>query len=149
FLDGEDVSDKLRTPEVTKAVSTVSSLREVRDAMVREQRRMAEEGGVVLEGRDIGTVVFPNAELKVFMVADVRERALRRQLELKQQGLEVKLDTLINELRLRDEKDSTRVESPLRRAEGALEVDTSGLTVEEQVEIVVRRARAIIGDEAS
>lgn len=149
FLDGEDVSDKLRTPEVTKAVSTVSSLHEVRDAMVREQRRMAEEGGVVLEGRDIGTVVFPNAELKVFMVADVRERALRRQQELKQQGLEVKLDTLINELRLRDEKDSTRVESPLRRAEDALEVDTSGLTVEEQVEIVVRRARAIIGDEGS
>ncbi|MEE9187585.1 MAG: (d)CMP kinase, partial [Bacteroidota bacterium] len=120
---------------------------EVREAMVREQRRMAEAGGVVLEGRDIGTVVFPGAELKVYMVADVVARSKRRQNELQQHGLNVGLEKLVEEIRARDEKDSTRAESPLKRAEDAFEVDTSRLTIEEQVEIVVRKAQAVIADQ--
>ncbi len=141
FLDGRDVTQKIRTPEITGAVSVVSEIREVREAMVREQRRMAEAGGVVLEGRDIGTVVFPGAELKVYMVADAMARAKRRQNELQQHGLNVGLEKLVEEIRARDEKDSTRAESPLKRAEDAFEVDTSRLTIEEQVESVVRRRR--------
>lgn len=148
LLDGRDVTEKIRTPEVTKAVSVVSSIREVREMMVREQRRMAEAGGVVLEGRDIGTVVFPDAQLKVFLVADVAARARRRHEELKQHGLDVGLDRLIEEIQLRDEIDSTRAESPLKRAEDAIEIDTSDLTVEQQVDIVVHKARALIGDES-
>ncbi len=144
FLDGRDVTQKIRTPEITGAVSVVSEIREVREAMVREQRRMAEAGGVILEGRDIGTVVFPDAELKVYMVADAVVRAKRRQNELHQHGLTVGLEKLAEEIRARDEKDSTRAESPLKRAEDAYGVDTSSLTVEEQVEIVVRKAQAVI-----
>ncbi|MEE9288193.1 MAG: (d)CMP kinase, partial [Bacteroidota bacterium] len=144
FLDGRDVTQKIRTPEITGAVSVVSEIREVREAMVREQRRMAEAGGVVLEGRDIGTVVFPGAELKVYMVADAVARSKRRQNELQQHGLNVGLEKLVEEIRARDEKDSTRAESPLKRAEDAFEVDTSRLTIEEQVEIVVRKAQAVI-----
>ncbi|MEE9225132.1 MAG: (d)CMP kinase [Bacteroidota bacterium] len=146
LLDGRDVTEEIRTPEITRSVSVVSSVREVREAMVREQRRMAEAGGVVLEGRDIGTVVFPNAELKVFMVAGAVSRARRRQEELKQHGLDVGLQKLIQEMQARDEKDSTRAESPLRRAQDAFQVDTSNLTIEQQVEIVVRKAQATISN---
>jgi cytidylate kinase len=137
LLDGVDVTEKIRTPEVTRAVSQVSSIPAVRKLMVSEQRRLAAGGGVVLEGRDIGTVVLPDADVKVFLVADVTERARRRQKELLENNVEVVLDELVSEIRERDRKDSSRDLSPLRRADDAVEVDTSGLTVEGQVEKIL------------
>jgi len=137
LLDEVDVTEEIRTPEVTRAVSSVSSLRAVRQAMVREQRRMGEEGGIVLEGRDIGTVVFPDADLKFFLVASIGERARRRLLELRQRGVDADLEELEGELEERDRIDSTRSESPLQRADDAIEVDTSNLTIDQQVEMVL------------
>jgi cytidylate kinase len=144
-LDGEDVTDAIREPQVTRAASPVSAIREVRDAMVREQRRMGRDGGIVLEGRDIGTVVFPYADLKFFMVAGIESRARRRQKELRAKGTEVDLTMLQREIEERDRSDSTRIESPLRRAPDAIEVDTSTMTIAEQVEFVVRRAEEKMG----
>ena len=108
YLDGVDVTEKIRSQIVTKSVSAVSSLKDVRDVMVREQREMCKYGGIVLEGRDIGTVVFPDADVKIFMVAHVEERARRRQKELLKQNIEVPLDQLIEEIIERDQKDSER-----------------------------------------
>jgi len=137
FLDDEDVTEEIRTPEVTRSVSSVSSFRSVRRAMVREQRRMGERGGIVLEGRDIGTVVFPDADVKFFVVASIKERARRRLQEIRQTGVEANLEDLERELEQRDRTDSTRLESPLQRADDAIEVDTSSLTIDQQVELVV------------
>jgi cytidylate kinase len=141
FLDDEDVTEEIRTPEVTKAVSSVSSLRSVREAMVREQRRMGEKGGIVLEGRDIGTVVFPDADVKFFVVASIVERARRRLQELREKGVQARLEDLERELQERDRIDSTRLESPLQRAPDAIEMDTSGMTVAQQVELVIEMVR--------
>lgn len=141
LLDGEDVSESIRSPEVTTAVSSVSSIRQVRQVLVNEQRRIGRQGGVVLEGRDIGTVVFPDADLKIFMIASIEARAVRRQRELRQNGIETNLETLKGEIRQRDEKDSTRDESPLKKADDAIELDTSDMTIEQQVEFVVRKAQ--------
>ena len=141
FLDGEDVTEEIRSPEVTRAVSVVSSYRRVRDVMVREQRMMGAEGGIVLEGRDIGTVVFPHADLKFYMVAGIDARARRRSDEMRARGHEASPDEMKEELRERDRIDSTRRESPLRKAEDAIEVDTSEMTVEEQVAFVVDMAK--------
>jgi len=144
YLDGRDVTKEIRTPAVTRAVSAVSSYQAVRDVLVREQRRMAAEGGVVLEGRDIGTTVLPQADLKVFMVAGVRERARRRRKELEQLGVQTDEVMLAKELEERDRLDATRTASPLQKAPDAVELDTSNLTIEQQVEIVVRMAKEII-----
>jgi cytidylate kinase len=142
-LDGEDVNAEIRSPEVTRAVSMVSRHKIVREAMVREQRRMGSEGGIVLEGRDIGTVVFPDADLKFFMIAGIEARARRRREELEARGISPDMDGLIEEIRERDSQDSTREESPLRKAEDAIEVDTSDLTIEEQVRVVVEKVRGV------
>jgi len=144
FLDGVDVGGRIRTPEVTRAVSQVSSVAAVRELMVREQRRLAATGGVVLEGRDIGTVVLPDADVKIFLVADETERARRRQRELREKDVEVTLDDLLGEIHERDRKDSSRDLSPLRRSEDAVEVDTSGLTVEGQVERILEIVRVTL-----
>ncbi len=138
LLDGEDVTEEIRSPEVTRAVSAVSSLPEVRQVMVREQRAMGAGGGIVLEGRDIGTVVFPDAECKFFLIAGIDVRAKRRLKELREKGISAELEELENEIRTRDRLDSTRELSPLRKAEDAVEIDTSELTIEEQVDEVVR-----------
>ena len=141
LLDGEDVTRAIRSEDVTGAVSQVSSLRAVREAMVREQRRAAEQADVVAEGRDLGTVVFPDADLKFFMVAGIASRARRRQAELRIAGVETDLDELIAAIAERDRLDSTREESPLRKAPDAIEIDTSDLTIDEQVACVTRIAR--------
>lgn len=141
FLDGENVGGKIRNPEVTRAVSQISTIAAVRELMVKEQRRLASGGGVVLEGRDIGTVVLPDADVKIFLIADETERARRRQKELLEKEIEVPLDDLVNEIHERDRKDSSRHLSPLRRATDAVEVDTSGLTVEDQVEKILNIIR--------
>ncbi|MFA6457305.1 MAG: (d)CMP kinase [Bacteroidota bacterium] len=141
MLDGEEVSDEIRLPEVTNIVSPVSTVPEVRKLMVQEQRVMGHDGGIVLEGRDIGTIVFPKADLKIFMLADVHERAVRRKKELNEKGVEVALDVLEKEIEERDRIDSGRSVSPLRKAEDAIELDTTNLSIEQQVEFIVEKAR--------
>lgn len=144
LVNGRDVTSRIRSAEVTKAVSSVSSNPRVRAVLVREQRKMAAEGGVVLEGRDIGTVVLPNADLKIFMVADVSERAKRRKKEYATAGVEVDEESLARDIEERDRKDSTRQASPLKQAHDAIVLDTSNLTIEEQVDFIVKKAIDLI-----
>ena len=144
LLDGNDVTDKLRMPEVNRAIGPVCEVPAVREKMVALQRELGKKGGVVLEGRDIGTVVFPNAELKVFMAADIMERARRRQLELQQQGISQEIETVIEDLIDRDNRDSRRQLSPLLKAQDAWVLDTTTLTIEMQVDIIANWARTII-----
>jgi CMP/dCMP kinase len=141
FLDNVDITDKIRTPQVNQAVSTVSSYQGVRDVMVREQQRMSDNGGVVLEGRDIGTVVLPSAELKIFMIASVQERVKRRKKDLELSGIAADEKELTKEIEARDRKDSTREISPLKKAADAIELDTSNLTIDNQVDFIVTRAK--------
>jgi CMP/dCMP kinase len=143
LLDGKDVTEAIRTVEVTRAVSAVSSHRTVRQAMVREQRKMAKAGNVVAEGRDIGTVVFPQADLKFFVIAGIEARAGRRQKDLHRQGVETDLNELERAIRERDALDSSREESPLRKADDAIELDTSDMTIDQQVEFVVDHVRRL------
>jgi cytidylate kinase len=143
-LNGVDVTEAIRSPAVTNSVSVVSSYEAVRVVMVREQRKLAAGGGIVLEGRDIGSVVLPQAELKVFMVANVGERARRRKKELDAAGIEVPERDVVNEIEERDRKDSTRPVSPLRKAPDAIELDTTNLAIEEQVDFIVKRAIEVI-----
>lgn len=145
FLDDEDVSEEIRKPEVTANVSQVSSYQGVREVLVREQRAMAQKGGVVLEGRDIGTVVIPDAELKIFMVAEVQERARRRVKDLENAGISSNQKTVMNDLKVRDQRDSRRAVSPLRKSEDAIELDTTRLTIDQQVEFIVNKAKELIG----
>lgn len=147
LLNGEDVWQQIRTPEVTRNVSLVSSYAGVRTPVVELQQRMGEQGGVVMDGRDIGTMVFPNADLKIFMVANLDARAARRHVELQHQGAEIELDNLATELAERDRQDSTRHHSPLRKADDAIEIDTSGLTIQQQVERVLELVKERSGEE--
>jgi len=144
LLDGRDVTKEIRSREVTRAVSMISSYQPVRDVLVREQRRIAKDGGVVLEGRDIGTVVLPTADLKIFMVASADERATRRKKELEQSGTIVDRNVLEQEILERDRKDTTRAASPLQKAADAIELDTSSLTIDQQVEFVIAKANKVI-----
>jgi cytidylate kinase len=141
FLDGKDVSNEIRTPEVSGFVSEVSAIPAVRRKMVAEQRRVAARQAVVCEGRDIGSVVFPDADLKIFLECDARERARRRRLELAENGTHVSPKSVLANLVKRDRIDSGREVSPLRRMPDAVLVDTSDLTVEEQVGIISDMAR--------
>ncbi|MGE3799640.1 MAG: (d)CMP kinase [Candidatus Kapaibacterium sp.] len=143
ILNEEDVSREIRSQEVTKSVSTVSAWPGVREAMVQLQREMSKDGGVVMDGRDIGTVVFPDAEVKVFMVADIHARAQRRRVELVVDGREILVEDVATDLERRDQLDSSREESPLRKADDAVEIDTSSLTIEEQVAIVLNLAQNV------
>ena len=133
LLDGEDVTEAIRAPEVSERASEVAADPAVRRAMVQQQQRLMSSGDWVAEGRDIGTVVAPDAELKVFLTADPLERARRRAQQLG--GADVA--AVLAEQTIRDERDSTRDDSPLRPAEGALELDTTGLTLEQVVERIV------------
>lgn len=144
YVDNRDVTREIRSEPVTRSVSAVSSYQRVRDVLVREQRRMAQNGGVVLEGRDIGTVVLPDADLKIFMVAQVTERVKRRKIELEAVGVSIDSTHLEQEIMERDRLDSTREVSPLRKAAGAIEVDTSSMSIEDQVQFVIDRANEII-----
>jgi cytidylate kinase len=132
LLDGRDVTEAIRRPEISEAASRVASDPVVRAAMVAEQRRLMSHGDWVAEGRDIGTVVAPGAEVKVFLTASPEERARRRAVEL---GADV--GTVLAEQTIRDERDRTRAVSPLEAADGALELDTTGLTLEDVVARVV------------
>lgn len=140
FLNGLNVEDRIREMAVSQQVSQVSTLRDVRVAMVEQQRKLGRNKGIVMDGRDIGTVVFPDAELKLFLTANMEVRAFRRQRELLGRGELVELDTIVHNLRERDRIDSTRKESPLVRAEGSIEIDTTFVTIDEQVDEVIRLA---------
>jgi cytidylate kinase len=134
ILDGEDVTDALRAPDVSQMASVVSAIPEVRRQMVRRQRELAARSGGVIEGRDIGTVVFPDATLKIFLTAEPEVRARRRFEELGRRGVAASWEDVLEEQRERDRRDSTRADSPLRPAEGAVVFDTSRLTLAEVVD---------------
>lgn len=138
LVNGEDVTDAIRQNDVTNNVSVVASYAEVREELVRRQQEMASKTGVAMDGRDIGTVVLPNAEVKIFLVASVDERADRRYLENKQKGIESDYEQLKQEIITRDEYDSNREVSPLKQAEDAIRIDTTGLSIEEVVEACKR-----------
>jgi len=140
FLNGLSVEKDIRKMRISENVSPVSTVREVRMAMVEQQRRMGKEKGIVMDGRDIGTVVFPDADLKFFMTADIMVRAFRRQKELLDKDQLVDLDDVVENILERDKIDTTRKESPLRKADDAMEIDTTYITIDEQVDEVVRRA---------
>ena len=133
YLNGKNVEHDIRQMEVSNLVSPVSEISAVRKKLVEQQRRMGKAKGVVMDGRDIGTVVFPEAELKIFMTASLEVRAERRRLELHEKGTEVNINDVLENLRNRDRIDSSREDSPLKKAEGAVEIDTSNLTFDEQV----------------
>lgn len=141
FLGDEDVTAAIRQPEVNRKVSQVAAHAALRHKMVEMQRRLAEKGGVVMDGRDIGTVVLPNADVKVFLVADLNVRAQRRWEELTAKGHDVTLAQVRQELAERDERDTTRGEAPLRKAEDAVVIDTTKKSVEDVVEDILRLCR--------
>lgn len=141
MLDDEDVSREVLEPDIALLASELSTNPEVRAKLVEKQRAIGANGGVVLEGRDIGTVVFPDAELKIFLVADAQVRAERRQLEFEKMGTHMPLEELREQLEERDKRDRERAISPLKKAMDAVEVDTTNLTIERQVERVYELAR--------
>ncbi|MEZ4600525.1 MAG: (d)CMP kinase [Syntrophotaleaceae bacterium] len=141
ILDGEDVSEAIRTPEASMLASRYSAVPEVRRAMVGLQRKMGADGGVVLEGRDIGTVVFPDADVKFFLLASPEERGRRRYEELKAKGLPVDLQKTVAEVQARDEADSVREHAPLIQATDALAIDTTRMNIDEVLQEMVRVIR--------
>lgn len=134
WLNGRNVEEAIRGIEVSAVVSKISQIREVRGKMVRLQRKIGKKGGVVMDGRDIGTVVFPEAQLKIFMTADADVRARRRYKELLEKGMDVKLDEIADNIRMRDHEDENRKVSPLRKADDAIVLDNSNMTIKEQME---------------
>ncbi len=140
FLDGQDVSNEIRSNEVTGNVSRVACHATMREIMVDRQREMAERGGVVMDGRDIATAVLPKAELKVYMSATVAERARRRYEDNKQRGIESSIETLKEEIALRDKLDSEREASPLVQAPDALFLDTTDLTIQQAADAILKLA---------
>jgi cytidylate kinase (EC 2.7.4.14) len=143
YVNNIDVTDAIRTPEVTRNVSVVSMDAYVRAEMVKMQQKIALGQAVIMDGRDIGTVVLPNATYKFFLVADPTERAKRRLLELKAKGFEATLEALVEEIILRDELDSNREISPLKKAEDAIEVDTTAYTIEEVVVLILDYVKGV------
>lgn len=140
FLNGEDISDEIRSPEISRYASSVSAFACVREKLVEQQRNLAKNGGAVVDGRDIGTVVLPNAELKIFLTASVEERAKRRRKELLEKNIEISLDELIKQIEERDYNDSNREHSPLKKAHDAIEIDTSSLSFESQTSLILQLA---------
>jgi len=141
LLDGEDVTDAIRAPEVSHAASVVAVVPGVRHPMVAEQRRAGEQGGVVMEGRDIGSVVFPQADLKIFLDASPEVRARRRQRELQEKGESLEFAKVLAEVHLRDRRDRERQMSPLMRAADAVTVDNTAMDAEETARVIVLLAK--------
>jgi len=146
LLDGVDVSNAIRTSEVTEQVSYISSLKKVREKMVSIQRNIGIDHNVVMDGRDIGTAVFPNADVKIFMIADLKKRASRRLEEIQSKGIHQvpSLDELIQQMKDRDAFDSSREIDPLKMADDALLLDTSNLSIEDQATFIIDKVKSII-----
>ena len=140
-LNGENIERQIRTMEVSEFVSPVATVSEVRRKLVEQQQEMGAGKGVVMDGRDIGTVVFPDAELKIFLDATAEERAKRRYNELKERGDEVTYEEVLENVQERDHIDSTRKDSPLRKAKGAIEIDNSEMNLEDQFHIILQLAK--------
>lgn len=146
LLNGEDVSTQIRDILVTKYSSPISAYPIVREKLIDQQRVLGQKGGVVMDGRDIGTVVFPNAELKVFVIANLDARTERRFKELHEKGVKIEKEELRRQIAERDHNDSSRAASPLKKADDAIELDTSVLTFEEQIEELLRLAHQKINE---
>lgn len=136
FLNAEDITEEIRKPRVAQFVSKIASIKEVRQKLVESQRFLARNGGVILDGRDIGTVVFPNAELKIFLTASEEERSRRRFEEMKQNGIETTLEEVTQNLKERDYLDTHREESPLKMAADALLIDNTTLSIDDEIQII-------------
>lgn len=145
FLNGKDVSDEIRTPRVSAIVSPVSAIKEVRVKLVDLQREISKGKSVILDGRDIGTVVFPNGDVKVYLVASPEERAKRRLKEYEEKGVEADYESVLASIKERDFIDSTRKESPLKKAEDAHEIDSSTMSIDEVVEVISKYIDEKIG----
>ena len=143
WLNGKNVEDPIRDMRVSMRVSEVSEISSVRKKLVEQQRAMGKEGGLVMDGRDIGTVVFPDAGLKVFMTADIKTRAMRRQKELSEKNKALPLEEVIKNLEMRDKVDSGRLDSPLKKAPDAFVIDTTSLTFEAQVRCILDLAKKV------
>lgn len=144
FINGEEVTNEIRTPAVTALVSEVSAHKGVREAMVAKQKEIGKKGSIVAEGRDTTTAVFPDADVKVYMDASVRQRAQRRLIDLAKIGVATTLEEQIADLERRDAHDSGRRHSPLTRARDAVVIDTTALTIEEQVERIITVLKTIL-----
>ena len=140
FLNGRDVEDEIRDMRVSSSVSPVAAIPEVRRALVQQQKALGNTGGIVMDGRDIGTVVFPHAELKIFLTADPDERVQRRKIELNAKGLELSEESVRKNLLERDRIDSTRADSPLKQADDAIVIDNTLLNRQEQLELALQLA---------
>lgn len=137
FLDSVDVSEDIRTPEVNKLVADIAKIPEIRHEIVKHQQRIGAKGNIIAEGRDLTTIVFPDADYKFYLDASIRERAKRRYADLQEQNVETTIDGVEAEIAARDEKDISREHSPLQIADDAIRVDTTGKTVDEVIEIIV------------
>ncbi|MFH6769181.1 (d)CMP kinase [Gaetbulibacter aquiaggeris] len=144
YLNGENIENQIRTLEVSNFVSIVSAIPELRQQLVLQQQKMGIKKGVVMDGRDIGTVVFPDAELKLFMTASADTRALRRFQELKSKGENVLYEDVLKNVQERDYLDSTRADSPLFKADDAIEIDNSNMSMEEQFETILKLVMAVL-----
>ncbi len=144
LLNDENVNKFIRSPEINEVISVLSSYSAVRREMVAQQRELAKVGGIVMDGRDIGTVVLPQAELKVFMIASIEARAQRRMQELQKNGVNVSFEQIVKEITNRDHLDSSRDHSPLKKAVDARELDTSNLSIEQQVEKIFSWVQELI-----
>jgi cytidylate kinase len=144
YINGEDVTTAIRTPEVTRAVSEVSAHKGVRGAIVAQQKEIGKNGNIVAEGRDTTTVVFPDADLKIYLDASVEIRAQRRLLDMGKLGVSTTFEEQVEDIKRRDEFDSNRKHSPLQRAKDAYYVDTSNMTIEEQVEWIINLIKKIV-----
>lgn len=145
FVNGTNVSKAIREPHVSGNVSYIASYREIREALTKQQRLMAEKTSVVMDGRDIGSYVLPNAEVKIFQTATVAVRAKRRCLENEAKGLFVPLEDVIKEIEMRDHIDSTRAAAPLMKTIDAIEIDTDSMTIDEVVNLVIKIVNDKIG----
>lgn len=138
YLNGKDITKKIKTLEVLNKVSSVSKIKELREILVRKLRKFGEDRSLIMDGKDIGTVVFPNADYKFFIICDLDTKAARRQQEFLDMGLKISKDKIIKELKKRDEMDVTRKISPLKKAKDAIEIDTTHMIIEEQVDLLYR-----------
>ena len=143
YLNGKNIEKDIRTLRVSKYVSPVATISEVRQKLVEQQQLMGKDKGIVMDGRDIGTVVFPDAELKIFMTASAETRAKRRYKELLERGHNLSYDEVLENVTTRDRIDSTREDSPLVKAEDAIEIDNSDLTIEAQLDSLLKLAKAV------
>ena len=147
LMDGKDISDSIRTPEVNSQINPVAANPEVRKILVGKQQDLGKEGGIVMDGRDIGTVVFPDAELKVYMQAGAEERARRRLMEFESRKITITFEEVLREIQIRDHADASRAHGPLKIAADAVIIDTTNLTVDDQIEEVYQLAVKKIADD--